>query len=87
MTDPIEHSAEARPVCGEQRQAVTGFPSIHTTGPQPFGELFGVVEPHDESARRIACLACGAEWRDLEAFRAAREGRPQPGRAGRHRRR
>lgn len=58
MTDPIEHSAEACPVCGAQRPAL-----------------------------RIACLACGAGWPDLEAFRAAREGRPQPDRAGGHRRR
>ena len=66
-------SAEACPVCGAHRLAVLDFPYVPTTGYQPFAELVGIGEARPRSRPGIGCLACGSEWADLDAFRAARD--------------
>lgn len=63
-------SRDACPDCGEHRLAVIEFPTIPTAGYQPYNELLGMGEAHEQSAPAIGCLACGAEWRDLDEFRA-----------------
>ncbi len=65
-------SAEACPACGAHRLAVLDFPYIPTTGYQPFAEVVGMGEARQRSGPGIGCLACGSEWADLDAFRAAR---------------
>jgi hypothetical protein len=70
MTDEAR-SAEACPECGAHRLAVLSFPeetSADDTAPQAV--LGGSLATVDE-APAIGCLACGAQWPDLEAFRAA----------------
>lgn len=67
-------SAEACPACGAHRLAVLEFPYVPTTGYQPFAELVGSGEAQERSQPGIGCLACGSEWADLDAFRAARDG-------------
>lgn len=72
-------SAEACPECGAHRLAVLEFPYLPTTGYQPFAEVVGMGEARQRSGPGIACLACGSEWQDLDAFRAARDGRQEGG--------
>lgn len=70
-------SAEACPECGAHRLAVLEFPYLPTTGYQPFAEVVGMGEARQRSGPGIGCLACGSEWADVDAFRAARDGREE----------
>lgn len=65
-----ERSREACPECGAHRLGVVDFPDLPTVGYHPYSELLGMGEPRPTAAPGIGCLECGAEWRDLESFRA-----------------
>ena len=72
MTDGTGRSAEACPVCGAHELALLGFPDVPTLGYQVNSEIVGMGELRETTEPSIGCLACGAEWRDLAAFRAGR---------------
>ena len=59
------------PVCGAHRLAMLSFPEIPGAQPSVTGEAPLGGRGTDPSPPAIGCLACGAEWRDLDAFRAA----------------
>lgn len=68
-------SAESCPVCGAHRLAVLDFPELSgsqgiTQEPEIIGRGADPVVP------AIGCLACGAQWRDLDAFRRAKGEEP-----------
>ena len=65
-----DRSADACPVCGEHRLAIIDFPELPGGVPSPAAELVG-GRGADPSAPSIGCLACGAEWPDVAAFRSA----------------
>jgi hypothetical protein len=67
-------SEDACPVCGEHRLAVLHFAEEGALDDQaPQAVLGATMAPPDEPPG-IGCLACGAEWPDLAAFRKAQEG-------------
>jgi len=66
---PVEQSAEACPQCGAHELTLLEFPSLPTVGYQPMNEIIGMGEPGATTGPGIACLACGAQWADLTAFR------------------
>lgn len=66
-----ERSRQACPACGEHALAVIDFPEQHATGYLAANEIMGMGEPTALTPPAIGCLACGAEWRDIDAFRAA----------------
>jgi hypothetical protein len=66
-----ERSRDACPACGEHELAVIDFPDQHSTGYLPANEILGMGEPVAMTPPAIGCLACGAEWPDLDAFRGA----------------
>ena len=68
--DADDRSADACPVCGEHRLAIIDFPELPGGVASPVAELVG-GRGSDPSAPAIGCLACGAEWADVEAFRKA----------------
>lgn len=68
--DERSRSAEACPECGAHRLAILDFPDVPTLGVQPYSELLGMGDLHATTPPGIGCLACGAEWHDLAAFRA-----------------
>jgi hypothetical protein len=78
VNEPVEHpgdteedrSADACPVCGEHRLAIIDFPELPGGVASPAAELVG-GRGSDPLAPSIGCLACGAEWADVEAFRRA----------------
>jgi hypothetical protein len=74
MTDDTARSEEACPACGAHRLALLDFPDTPTIGYQAYSEIIGMGEAHELTPPGIACLACGAEWRDLATFRAAQPG-------------
>jgi hypothetical protein len=78
MTQPAERSAKACPVCGAHQLSLLEFPSLSTVGYQPYNEIVGMGEPGESSLPAIGCLACGAEWPDLAAFRQGAAGRSKP---------
>lgn len=65
-----ERSREACPACGAHRLTIIDFPDVPSMGVQPYSELLGMGEPHASTPPGIGCLECGAQWDDLEAFRA-----------------
>jgi hypothetical protein len=71
MTDESARSAEACPECGAHRLALLDLPLTPAAGYQVYAEIVGVADLQPESRPSIGCLACGAEWPDLEAFREA----------------
>jgi hypothetical protein len=75
MTQSAERSAEACPVCGAHELTLLEFPSLSTVGYQPYNEIVGMGEPGELSPPAIGCLACGAQWADLAAFRKGAAGR------------
>jgi hypothetical protein len=80
MTDAPTHSDEACPACGAHEVALVDFPSVSAVGYQVFSETIGMGEVKESTPPAIGCLACGAEWADLAAFRAAQAARgPDPG--------
>jgi hypothetical protein len=62
-------SQEACPACGEHALSLIDFPEVSTQGVQPYSEILGMGEPRAGVEPGIGCLSCGAEWRDLDAFR------------------
>jgi hypothetical protein len=64
-------SAERCPACGAHRVAMVPLPDIDVMGFQPYTDLLMMGDRPAPMQPAIACLACGAEWPDLEAFRAA----------------
>ena len=69
-----EQSKEACPVCGEHRLTLLHFPETSVAGVRPYDELYAMGDRSADTAPGIGCLACGSEWRDLAAFRAAAKG-------------
>lgn len=78
MTDgQPARSTEACPRCGVHRLAVVEPPELVDLGYQPLNELYMIRQlGSDPVVPGIECLACGASWRDLEAFRAEQRGEP-----------
>jgi hypothetical protein len=70
-----ERSEQACPACGAHQLAVLSFPSLPGSNPTDIEVPLG-GRAADPSAPAIGCLACGAEWRDLETFSRARAGGP-----------
>lgn len=70
--DQFERSIEACPSCGAHRLALVEFPDVQAVGYQAYSEIMGVGELREPRAPAIGCLACGAEWSDLAAFREDR---------------
>lgn len=71
--DSGERSRAACPRCGEHRLALVEFPEATATGYLVANEVVGMGERQASTPPAIGCLACGAEWSDLAAFRAAGE--------------
>jgi len=71
MTDDSTRSDEACPACGAHQLALVDFPSVSAVGYQVFAETVGMGEIRETTPPAIGCQACGAEWADLAAFRAA----------------
>lgn len=67
-----ERSAEACPRCGAHRLTLLRFPQVDVLGVRPYDELIGRGDAKAKTEPGIGCLACGAEWADLAAFRAER---------------
>lgn len=78
--DSPERSTEACPVCGAHRLTLLHFPQVDPTGVRPYDELLGMGDVRPNDPPGIGCLNCGAEWRDLDSFRAEqrRSGRQRP---------
>ena len=72
VRDADARSREACPVCGQHRLTLLSFPEVSATGYQPYAEVIGMGEHRADTQPGIGCLACGAEWPDLAAFRATR---------------
>jgi len=64
-----DRSRYACPRCGEHRLAIIEFPRQHSVGFVPANEIIGMGEPTVLTPPAIGCLACGAEWPTLAAFR------------------
>jgi hypothetical protein len=47
------------------------FPAIDVDSVRPYDEMLGYRTAKSNEAPGIGCGSCGAEWPDLEAFRAA----------------
>ena len=66
-----ERSAMACPRCGAHRLATMAFPDVDQRPFQPFSDIIAMPGKAETRALpRIHCLACEAEWRDLDDFRA-----------------
>ena len=76
--DEATRSEAACPRCGAHRLALLNLPTIDTTGYRPLDELYGMTGGPNLRPPGIGCLACGAEWPDLAAFKAAQEGGSDP---------
>jgi hypothetical protein len=64
-----ERSVQACPVCGAHQLALIDFPEISTVGYQPYSEVIGMGEAQERHEPGIGCLACGAGWNSLQAFK------------------
>ena len=69
MPASSERSVQACPVCGAHQLALIDFPEISTVGYQPYSEIIGMGEAQERNEPGIGCLACGAGWSSLQAFR------------------
>jgi hypothetical protein len=69
-------SEERCPACGRHTVTLLGFPHVATMGVQLYSEMLGMGELRPDQPPGIACLSCGAQWRDLDAFREAAESAP-----------
>jgi hypothetical protein len=77
VTDETPRSAEICPDCGAQQVSLLQFPRVDVKGVAPLDELIGMGDREPGFQPGIGCLACGAEWPSLEAFRAAQRGGPE----------
>ncbi len=76
MTDSDStRSQETCPVCGQHTLHLLYFPVIDVTGVRPYDDMLGFGDVHPEQEPAIGCAACGAEWPDVAAFRAATDKR------------
>jgi len=75
MSQPAERSAEACPVCGAHEMSLIEFPEVSAVGYQVMNESIGMGDPEGSSEPGIGCLACGAEWANLAAFRKGADAR------------
>ena len=81
MATPDVRSKEACPECSAYELAIIDFPDIAATPYLPatevlagrMGKATGAGEP------AIGCLACGAQWTNLAAFRSATAGATSEG--------
>lgn len=64
-----ERSRETCPRCGEHRLRLVEAPVTELTSFQMGNQAMG-TDTIVDGAPSIECLACGAEWRDLGAFRS-----------------
>ena len=64
-------SADACPECGAYRLTILPLPEIAVMGVQPYTDVLMMGDRPAPQRIAIGCLACGAEWPDLEALRAA----------------
>ncbi len=64
-------SREACPNCGRHALELIYYPTIDVKGIKPYDELIGMGDVRSDSPPGIGCGACGADWPDLAAFRAA----------------
>jgi hypothetical protein len=69
-------SAEMCPDCGAHRVALLPLPDTAVLGVQPYTDLLGMGDPSAPLRASIGCLACGAEWPDIDSFRAASRRHP-----------
>ena len=77
--DSGARSADACPACGAHRLAMIDFPKLPGTAYLPASDALGIpVGPSQGGAPGIGCLACGASWPSLSAFRAAQGGEDAP---------
>jgi len=60
-------SQRACPVCGKHSLALDEAPRIDIMGVQPYSDLLGMGDLHQESMG-IVCLECGTRWRSKEAL-------------------
>lgn len=67
-----ERSAEACPRCGAHQLTLLRFPQLDVLGVRPYDDLIGMGDAKATTEPGIGCLACGAEWPDLAAFREER---------------
>ena len=68
-----ERSSEACPRCGEHRLRLVEAPVTELTSFDMGNQAMG-TDTIVDGAPGIECLACGATWRDLAAFRAEQAG-------------
>ncbi len=76
--DEATRSEQACPRCGAHRLALLNLPTIDVSGYRPLDEIYGMVTGPSLEEPGIGCLACGAEWPDLAAFKAEADS-PAPG--------
>ena len=77
-----QRSREACPRCSEHRLSVLEVPDVRYATFDPANSLQGIrTDFRLEGTPGIVCLACGAEWLDLPAFRT--EQAEQAGQGGR----
>ncbi|MFM2105858.1 MAG: hypothetical protein RL338_890 [Chloroflexota bacterium] len=65
-------SREPCPECGAHRLAVLEFPDAPTLRVQLTSVVLGIEEASATTPPGIGCLQCGAQWRDIDEFRAGR---------------
>jgi hypothetical protein len=85
MTGPggeAARSSEACPACGAHRLAILTFPDLAGGNRPAEAEVVLIGRSADPSPPPIGCLACGAEWADLDAFREAAAARTARGAGG-----
>jgi len=68
--DDEARSEDACPRCGAHRLALLRMPELDVTEYHPLDEAIGMGVAPSLEQPAIGCLACGAEWPDLNAFRA-----------------
>lgn len=68
-------SKEACPECGAHRLALLDFPDEASGADKAPQAVIGATLAEPVEVPAIGCLACGAEWPDLAAFRRAQEAR------------
>jgi hypothetical protein len=77
MSAETERSRDACPRCGAHQLAVLDVPDVELTGYQPANASMGIAtDVRLEGEPGIGCLACGAQWPDLAAFRVEQAAPP-----------
>lgn len=63
-------SKDACPRCGQHRLALLSLPEVDPKGYRALDEVLGMGEVPSLEEPGIGCLACGAEWPSLQAYRS-----------------